>query len=166
MNDKRKLRRDRFYKKGVHDVAKMFPRHSRGQVVTALRFALDEYESNARKGVYDPETGELVEKISAGAFIKRERSQRRKVIVSFPRRGRGRPPQLEKDVLVSQLAVIWVRCTAKAPTFDGGGVDARGEAKITPFEKFVGPVFEALGLSGAKPSIRKHLYSKARQEIT
>jgi hypothetical protein len=165
MNEKPKLRRDRFYNEGVHNVARMFPSNSQVQVVKELRFALDEYESNSRKGVYDPTTGELVEKLLMGEIIKTERSQKRRIKTKFPLRGRGRPQKLETDVLLSTLAVIWVRWMETAPTFDGGGVNARGETKTTPFEKFVGPVFEALGLSGVKPSIRKHLQSKARQEI-
>jgi hypothetical protein len=152
-------RRNHFYEKGVGDLIPLGATpDERLNGIELIRSAISIYEDAVPKGVYD-ENGVLVPRIECGAYIRRDKTQRRLVRTYWPKKGPGRPPKNELRVLVSGLAQAYLRITGKVPSRNWDG------EHLTEFEHFVRKVFDALGLADPLGWVRKHIESRDKKTV-
>jgi hypothetical protein len=148
-------RRDLFYEKGVADLISLdATSDERRKGVELIRFAIKNYEEAARTGVYDARGVLTSKKIKTGAYWRREKNQWRRIKTYNRKNPPGRPRKDAIRLLVANLALAYLRITGKVPSRNWDDVF------LTDFEKFVQPVFGAMGLGDPLGWVRKHVETR------
>ena len=140
------------------------PERQKVWVIKALKIVIKEVQKQKVRHkliVYpDLQKNYYARHVVIGSYWMQQRRQRRRINLTFPKRGDGLPKFNYAIYLIDKLGEIYIRATGKLPTRGGTS------SKYSEFERFASPFFKAVGVGDFRNRVRSYLESRNAQRST